>query len=262
MIDSQPSASRPSNPRVVKRRPAKHRAVAPRLDFSPNARWKVQLELAPAEIALVYKQGLARGAEVCRRGTQEWRPLVTTPELRAALAAGRGLITLARPPVKKPASVAPPPPAVVKREPAPELTPTFSAVVMSLPPLPAPRAVPVAMQPRLPPPRAKASSFARLVRHARPAELALVAVVAVLTTWTAGALIQRSQAAKVTHHRIALLTPSTDDPSQTAGTANTASFGPGGSIPVVSVADLPVEGQRALRGHGKRCHTASQCHAR
>ena len=241
MIDSQPSASRPNNPRVSKRRPAKHRAASVRSDSGPNARWKVQLSLAPAEIALVYKQGLARGAEVCRQGTHEWRPLVTTPELRGALASGRGLATLARRPVKKPASVAPPPPAVIKRESVLELTQTFSPVVTPLE-APALMAPPVAA-PMLPPPRAKVSSFAWLVRHARPAELALVAGVAVLLTWTASVLTHRSQTsdlATASPERTAL-------PSAEAAPV-TASFGPGAAIPVVSVADLPVEGQHALRG--------------
>ena len=250
MIDSQVSASRPSNPRAVKRRAAKHRVLAPRPELGVNARWKVQLELAPAEIALVYKQGLARGAEVCRYGTQEWRPLVTTPELRAALAAGRGLITLARRPTKKPQSVAPPPPAVIKREPEParDLMQTLSPVVTPLPDWPAAPAVAIP----LPPPRAKASSFARLVRHARPVELALAAGVAMLFTWSATALTHRS-AGKPTlasHERVALQAPSLDGASflTSTSTSGAASFGPGSSIPVVSISDLPVEGPRALRG--------------
>jgi hypothetical protein len=89
VIDSQPSASRPRNSRVPvapRRQPAARRSAASRPDASDSVRWKVQLELAPAEIAFVYRQGLARGAEVCRRGTREWRPLVSTPELRDALA--------------------------------------------------------------------------------------------------------------------------------------------------------------------------------
>lgn len=248
MIDSQPSTSRPSNPSVSDRRVAKNRVFAVRADSGPNARWKVQLSLAPAEIALVYKQGLARGAEVCRQGTHEWRPLVTTPELRTALAAGRGLITLARRPVKKPVSVAPPPPAVVKRESAAEFTQTFRPLVM-------PRVAPAPMNGPLPPlrplpplsrlPRAKMMSFASLVRHARPAELALVAGAAVLLTWSTSLLMHRGHAlksARTSHDRMALQsTPVVDSPAA-------ASFGPGAAIPVVAVRDLPVEGQRGLRG--------------
>jgi len=67
------------------------RSAASRPDLAEVSRWKVQLELAPSEIAFVYRKGLARGAEVCRRGTHEWRPLVTTPELREALAARASL---------------------------------------------------------------------------------------------------------------------------------------------------------------------------
>lgn len=94
MIQTQPSVSRPRNPRapVPPRRPAvMRRSAASRPDLSEVSRWKVQLELAPSEIAFVYRKGLARGAEVCRRGTHEWRPLVTTPELREALAARASL---------------------------------------------------------------------------------------------------------------------------------------------------------------------------
>ena len=94
MIDSQPSASQPRNSRVPSRRQTVHRPKpVSRQVLGSGARWKVQLELAPAEIALVYRQGLAHGAEVRRHGTQEWRPLVTTPELRAALAASKQLST-------------------------------------------------------------------------------------------------------------------------------------------------------------------------
>jgi hypothetical protein len=210
----------------------------------------VQLELAPAEIALVYKQGLARGAEVCRQGTHEWRPLVTTPELRAALAAGRGLITLARRPLKKPTSVAPPPPAVVKRETPPALTETLSPVV-------APRldsTLPRAFGPLPPlsaPPRPRPTGLARLVRHARPVELALAAGVAMLFTWTVSALSHRSSSlrgALSSRDRVALATPIGSDSSLTAGGTIITDFGPKSSIPVVSIADLPVEGQQALRG--------------
>jgi hypothetical protein len=86
VIDSQPSASRPRNPRIQPRRLQPQHRASTLKDLGLSARWKVQLELVPSEIALVYRQGLARGAEVCRRGSQEWRPLVTTPELRTALA--------------------------------------------------------------------------------------------------------------------------------------------------------------------------------
>jgi hypothetical protein len=97
VIDSQPSPSRPRNPRVPvapRRQSAVRRSAASRPDLTDASRWKVQLELAPSEIAFVYRKGLARGAEVCRRGTHEWRPLVTTPELRDALAKRASLAEL------------------------------------------------------------------------------------------------------------------------------------------------------------------------
>ena len=87
VMDSQPHASPARKPRKPGRRSGGPRQKpALRQDPAATARWKVQLELAPAEIALVYRQGLAHGAEVRRHSKQEWRPLVTTPELRAALA--------------------------------------------------------------------------------------------------------------------------------------------------------------------------------
>ena len=89
MIDSQPSASKPRNVRPRAGREPKHRRdPGSRGDVAEGVPlWRVQLELAPSEIGLVYRQGLARGAEVCRRGSHDWRPLLTTPELHAALVA-------------------------------------------------------------------------------------------------------------------------------------------------------------------------------
>ncbi len=155
MIHSEPSASRPRNARVpvaARRQPAR-RSAASRPDSADSGRWKVQLELAPAEIAFVYRQGLARGAEVCRRGSHDWRPLVTTPELREALAKRASLaemievapssgaalplhqtlaitdpalaaLTLARRAPQVPKSAPPPPPAVSKSTPPPALKST------------------------------------------------------------------------------------------------------------------------------------------
>lgn len=92
MIDSQPSASPARETRASSRRQKViRRSAATRPDGSEISRWKIQLELAPSEIAFVYRKGLTRGAEVCRRGTHEWRPLVTTPELREALASRASL---------------------------------------------------------------------------------------------------------------------------------------------------------------------------
>jgi len=123
------------------------RSAGARADASEASRWKVRLELAPSEIAFVYRKGLARGAEVCRRGTHEWRPLVTTPELREVLAKRASLaemietspamtlsqtlaindpslaaLFLQRRAPQLPKSVPPPPPAVSRSVPPPAST--------------------------------------------------------------------------------------------------------------------------------------------
>ena len=148
------------------RRQAIRRSAASRPDLADGGRWKVQLELAPAEIAFVYRRGLARGAEVCKRGTEEWRPLVTTPELHDALAQRASLaemIDVAPPPgsaltlnqtlaISDPSLAAlflprrsqqvlksappPPPPAVSKSTPPPPLPPPLVSKSAPPPPLP------------------------------------------------------------------------------------------------------------------------------
>jgi hypothetical protein len=170
VIQSQPSASRPRNSRppvVTRRQAAVRRSAASRPELADGGRWKVQLELAPAEIAFVYRRGLARGAEVCKRGTHEWRPLVTTPELHDALAQRASLaemIEVAPPPgsaltlsqtlaISDPSLAAlflarrsqqvsksappPPPPAVSKSTPPPPLPPPLVSKSAPPPPLPA-----------------------------------------------------------------------------------------------------------------------------
>ncbi len=156
VIDSQPSASRPRNSRASARRPKViRRNAAARGDAPEASRWKVRLELAPSEIAFVYRKGLARGAEVCRRGTHEWRPLVTTPELRDALATRASLaemieaspalslsqtlaiddpslaaLFLQRRAPQLPKTAPPPPPAITRSAPPP---PLVSRVVLPKP---------------------------------------------------------------------------------------------------------------------------------
>lgn len=141
----------------------------------------MQLELAPAEIAFVYRQGLARGAEVCRRGTHDWRPLVTTPELRDALAKRASLaemievapssgaalplretlaitdpalaaLTLARRAPQAPKSAPPPPPAVSKPPPALLLSTPLAFAAQQVEPTPASSAL------LLPPPLVRTDS--------------------------------------------------------------------------------------------------------
>ena len=131
MIYSQPSASKPRNARAAAspRRPVAGRRTAASRPELLESRWRVQLELAPAEIAFVYQKGLARGAEVCLRGTHEWRPLVTTPELRAALSTGEdpslAALSLTRRAPRQTPKSAPPPPPVSKSSPPPPLQSTL-----------------------------------------------------------------------------------------------------------------------------------------
>ena len=89
-MDSQPDESRPRTRKPVPRRKpaAASKPAAPataKKGFGQAPVWKVRLELQSSEIARVYRQGLAHGAEVRQSDWQEWRPLLATPELRAAL---------------------------------------------------------------------------------------------------------------------------------------------------------------------------------
>lgn len=89
-MDSQPDESRPRTRKPVPRRkPATASKPATSATaqkaFGQAPRWKVRLELKSSEIARAYRHGLAHGAEVRQSDWQEWRPLLATPELRAAL---------------------------------------------------------------------------------------------------------------------------------------------------------------------------------
>jgi hypothetical protein len=204
-------------------------------------RWKVQLELAPAEIALVYRQGLARGAEVCRRGTHEWRPLVTTPELRPALV-GRS----SWPDIEH-AVLIPPRVSTV-----PDSAVTQPLPTRALPPppvLPQPLTVhdshselPAAVT-SVPPP-------ALSVRHARSSELSLVAVLSFVATLGAALFAQHAShwteaRAQITSGRPASAPPAhavssgTVEPAVWAGSVT-------GNAPVVTVHDLPLEQRGVL----------------
>jgi hypothetical protein len=261
----------------------------------------VQLELAPSEIAFVYRKGLARGAEVCRRGTHEWRPLVTTPELRDALAkraslaemidfappAGAALtlsqtlaitdpalaaLFLARrapqlpktappPPLSKsspppplPRSSPPPPPLLtVSAEPVPVATSVAAPAGVMLPPplvrtdsvpdwedtplIPL-RVEPLRVEPLLPPTRVTLSSLAPATLHARPIELSVVALLAMLLTLGVTAITLRAEAPRLT----ALVSSVTRAAPHAAGPSSlrAAEAPVKSTIPVVSLHDLPV----------------------
>ncbi len=285
MIDSQPSASggsRPHHARVPPRRQAGSRrsneARAP-----SGARWKVQLELDPAEIALVYRQGLAHGAEVCRRGTHEWRPLLTTLELRPALSARASLpslselldeatppvptqpseirdpslasLVLARRPAHAPASIAPRPPAVITARPrlpergAKSVLPRSALAPHSAPPAPAPTLRAPSIEASV---RARASILTWLAEHARPAELTLVAGIAVLLTLTASLLAERARSAQAASSRWDGSSGLASAPPTTFAELKTRAveLGPDPAIPVVAVRDLPLEGRAITAAAG------------
>jgi hypothetical protein len=262
----------------------------------------VQLELAPSEIAFVYRKGLARGAEVCRRGTHEWRPLVTTPELRDALAkraslaemidvappAGAALtlsqtlaitdpalaaLFLARRAPQLPKTAPPPPPALSKSSPPPPLPrsappPPVITVSAELAPAPAvaPAAVmlppplvrtdsvpdwedtpliplriePLRVEPLLPPTRLTLSSLAPATLHARPLELSVVALLAMLLTLAVTAVTLRAEAPRLTAlvSSVTRAAPHAASPSSLRASETLAKS----TIPVVSLRDLPVQG--------------------
>ena len=219
-------------------------------------RWKVQLELAPAEIALVYRQGLARGAEVCRRGTQDWRPLVTTPELRTALVGRTSWPDIE---ITEVTTVRPQPPL-------PSIQPPESAVTQPLPTRawPQPRAW---SEPRAwPEPQVMHDSHSELpvavtsvpppapVRHARSSELSLVAVISFAATLGAALLAQNASHWTEVRATIASAHPASAPRPLFAGTPQPSvwSVERAAGAPVVTLHDLPVE-----RGGGSSSGSAS-----
>lgn len=206
-------------------------------------RWKVQLELAPAEIALVYRQGLARGAEVCRRGTHEWRPLVTTPELRPALVGRSSWPDIEHAVLRPPALPSIPDSAV-----------TLPLVKHTLPPPPV-----------FPPPLSAQDSHSELPaavtsvpppalaqRHARSSELSLVAVLSFAATLGAALLAQHASHWTEARAKITSARQGSAPPAHPAspGPVQASVWNASGatSAPVVTVHDLPLEQRAALAG--------------
>jgi hypothetical protein len=263
-MESQPSASsssRPRNPRATPRRQVAVRRVPARQDLAENGRWKVQLELAPAEIALVFRQGLARGAEVCRQGTQDWRPLVSTPELSSALAVSWPMRVARRPSSSLSVSVAPPPPPVIKSAlPLLVTRDGFDSIPDSAVTQTMPRPVPTAAPPT--PVQEAPLGFTRPALRARPFELSAVATLSVLATLVTTLFVSRalhSGASRVAFDEaVHVLGEAVHVPSATsehplvrsdakpvapavAARSTVSEFGPGSAIPVVPLTDLPLE---------------------
>ena len=243
----------------------------------------MQLDLAPAEIAFVFRQGLAHGAEVCRRGSHEWRPLVTTPELQRLLALRASSPELleslmTRPPRQAPKSAPPPPPPLIEPTTVPTLAvpvpaPRMDSIpdwedtlprsrhVVAVSATPEPLHTPLTPAAIVEPAPARtqseaptslavesASVFAR--GHARPLELSLVAVAAVGITLAFSAFILRASAPNPRTLTTVVTLPAAHaenanaESSSSVSGAAPESAAPSG-IPVVTVRDLPFEGGKA-----------------
>ena len=280
MIQSQPSASRPRNSRVPapvapRRQHAVRSRAASRPELDAAGRWKVQLDLAPAEIAFVFRQGLARGAEVCQRGSHEWRPLVTTPELRTLLALRSSspellaLFSDRRAPQTAKSAPPPPPPLIepvtvpthalplVNRDSVPDWEDTPVLPLRIEPPVPRARAVLIAAaaaRDSVVTPNADVTPSAFVtsnpaVIHARPFELSLVATLAVICTLAVTALTLRAEVPKLnalySASRAARPTAAVAVPSAPAPVPAASPAAPS-TIPVVFWGDLPVEGGKSV----------------
>ncbi len=195
----------------------------------PSERWNVQLELADADIAKLYGQGMTRGAVVWRKGMEEWRPLLVTPELTGLLRRTRTTVAPTLPPL--PSWVDAPP-----ELPRPPRVPTsvLPPALASVPPSPT-TVAPMAMD--VEPPR----------KGRRPVELAAVAAAAFALAWIGHGISGKSNqppasAANAPVSEAAAPTsgkacePQAAEPSRGATSSST--------IPTVSVADLPLAGAR------------------
>ncbi|HEY3666812.1 MAG TPA: hypothetical protein VGL19_12455 [Polyangiaceae bacterium] len=228
------------------------RRVPARQEKAEPARWKVQLELAPAEIALVFRQGLARGAEVCRHGTQDWRPLVTTPELRSALTVSWPLRVAPRPSSTLSVYPAPPPPPVIRTMlPVAAKRDRIDSVPDSAVTQPFPRPVTsptLVLSPAQPAPQRPLSEpplgFTRPALHARPWELSIVATlsmaITLLGTWLGSrAMHSSTPTSAVTAGQVSA--PSEPATPTGAAHASATERAPASGIPVVPLRDLPLE---------------------
>jgi len=209
----------------------------------------VQLELEPAQIAAVYRQGLAKGAEVRRRNTEEWRPLLTATELRPALLSARqlgtglALATLGLPRRTAPRALLespPPPPPIQVTERPPPLVRTDSIPDWEDTPL-LPLRVASPLAPKAPAPTGTTFGpvsseiiVTRATRHARLAELASVMALTMSCTLLGSSLWHRPSSAEL------------PKPLAAASALPAAAPAPAGTplhsgIPVVAVSDLPLE---------------------
>jgi hypothetical protein len=239
---------------------------------SGSKAWKVELELEPEQIAQLHRQGLARGALVRKHGSEEWRPLLATPELLPALSkAGepqpkplgeiefetptRSLKVAAR--LTRPAP--PPPPLELCLAPVvPRLRldsiPDWNDVstrLIGLPTsatvAPATIASPIGLS-RLPasstiaPTTIESQAEPRTV-HARPLELSLAVAASVVLTLLASFGVLHLNQSSAQHALASAASVSPAKPAQLPSATSAPSL-QAPSVPVVSVRDLPTEAKR------------------
>jgi hypothetical protein len=179
-------------------------------------RWSVQLELGDDEIAKLYGQGLARGAVVWRKGMVEWRPLLITQELTTLLRRTR--VTPSEE-TTLPTTMLPPAPRV----PSDMLPPELASL-----PVPTTTVSPIAMD--VAPPS----------KPRRPLELAAVAIAAFALAWVGHAKLYPASGGSG-ESRLASLGVAAPTACQPASADTAGQRSPNGSsIPIVSVADLPL----------------------
>jgi hypothetical protein len=211
-------------------------ASSPSRVLGPNERWSVKLELGDEEIAKLYGQGMTRGAVVWKKGMQEWRPLLITPELSGLLRRTR--ITLTESP---PLARMPLPSSLPSGLPPDELT------------LPRPPRLPSELPPTLierSPIQSVAPTAFDIEPSVKPrrrtAELLGVGVAAFALAWLGHSTLHPSAPSAALPPgppaAMAAAAPACE-PARGPATV-TASTLSGSSIPTVSIADLPLVGQR------------------
>jgi hypothetical protein len=208
--------------------PPETELLLPPAERSKSARWSVRLELVDEDIAKLYGQGLTRGAVVWKKGMQEWRPLLITPELYGLLRRTRTTltdlpatnasstvhdeVTLPRP-ARVPSSILPPALANL-----PVTSTTVAPTAIDIEPSPKPR---------------------------RPIELIAVAAAAFALAWVGrGHLHPRTDAA-MTALPLAAASPISATKTAICEPATTSSSRSSSDIRTVSIADLPLVGAQS-----------------
>ena len=255
MTPSEPSASKPRNVRIATTSYTPEWEDTVRLQPSASGAkaWKVQLELEPEQIALLHSQGLARGALVRRDGSEEWRPLLATPELLRVLSKGGELqpmpldIEFETPTrslkvttLKVTTRPTPPPPPV-------ELCVELVVPQLRRDSIPDWNDVPTGPI-RLPvsstiSPATIESQAEPRTAHARPLKLSVAVAATLVLALLGGFGVLRLSRSSAQHAPASSAPVSAAKPAQQPSAA-TAPSPLASSVPVVSVRDLPTEAKR------------------